>query len=155
MTFEDLKVEWNTPAKHRGLLSQRIRSQQISDTAGGSSWALAVSQPQQEHSPLFALKLFKAGLGISVSQVATYHESNVRMVLTSAPWKRHSKGFLLRIHLVRFTPNSGVERAWHWLAHARKREYALPLLLKSMKSEHEYICCNVAFQANFVATNRL
>lgn len=46
-------------------------------------------------------------------------EQSQKMVPTNAAWKRHTKGFLRRIHCTRFTPNRGVERAWHWLPRKR------------------------------------
>ena len=59
----------------------------------GASHELLPSHSRSKSTlPLFALKLLKAGLGISLSQVATYHESNARMLLTSAAWTRHSNG---------------------------------------------------------------
>ena len=62
MTFEDLKVEWNTPAKHRVFLRCQSRSRQISDnTAEGFCDELSPSRSRSKSTlPLFALSLFEA-----------------------------------------------------------------------------------------------
>ena len=73
------------------------------------------------------------------------------MVLTGAAWKRHSKGSLRCIHLVRF-PNSGEERAWLWLPHGQEPQICPPTFVEMYEKWIWIHLLQVAFQANFVAT---